>query len=509
MDTSQTMLTRPGTIRPAINLFAIFAVMYFHELASFQLSIDEELAAFRTDASVWIAQGRWGAYLIETFLIPHPVMPFLAPAVFGVCCVAAYLLVMDAIDKQELFVAEYACFAIFCGFPTWFFIVEFYSNIAAVGIGLTAIALALWLISKKDIPVASSHFFVAIAAGGFAISIYQSFAPAILVLGIAVTVLKVRAGNDGSLLNDLIRTVVLFDGSAIVYVVGNVIFKSITSIGTEYIESFFQPGFLFQHPMVVTGRVLEAMRGAYGLGHDTYGVVLWAVPPLLILGGWTLLKDLPRTKLLLLAAALVALLIPFGVHLITAGNLPVRSLVGAPIAVWLFAYLAVTSRNTRISIASAILLGVTIFQILVIQNYRQTSSYLVDKHDMLLAASIYNRLSETPGFDAKHAYALSVFGAQPFVTNYPKPPSSTVGYSFFEWDGGNPQRIASYMKLLGYSNLNRPTLDQVDQTVARLSTMPVWPARGSLQIRNDIVLIRLGETPSAANAQALARIADH
>ncbi|RVB27062.1 hypothetical protein EN918_25495, partial [Mesorhizobium sp. M7A.F.Ca.CA.004.05.1.1] len=141
MDTPQIMLTRPSTIRPAINLFAIFAAMYFSELASFPLSVDEEVTAFRTDASVWIIQGRWGAYLIERFLIPHPVMPFLAPAVFGAGCVAAYLLVMDVINKQELSIAEYACFAIFCAFPTWFFIVEFYSNIAAIGVGLFATAL--------------------------------------------------------------------------------------------------------------------------------------------------------------------------------------------------------------------------------------------------------------------------------------------------------------------------------------------------------------------------------
>lgn len=508
MDTPQTMLTRPSSIRAAINLFAIFVAMYFSELASFSLSIDEELAALRTDSSIWIAQGRWGAYLIERFLIPNPVMPLLAPAIFGVGCVAAYLLVMDAIAKHELSIAEYACFAIFCAFPTWFFIVEFYSNIAAVGIGMAAGAFAIWLINKRDIPAVGSRFLVAVAAGGFAISIYQSFAPAILVLGIAVCVLQARAGIERSLPKDLIRVGVLVAGSAIFYAVGNAIFKSFTSKRSEYFESLFQPVFFFQHPVMVTGRVLEAIGGALGLDRGTYGVILWAVPLLLILGGWTLFKELSRTRLLLLAAALVCLFIPFGVHVLAAGIMPVRSLVGLPIAVWLFVYLAVTSSNARISIVSSILLGVVIFQIQVIQNYRQASSYLVDKHDTLLAAAIYDRLAAMPAFDAKRSYALSVFGGLPFATNYPRPPSSTVGYSFFEWDGGNAKRIAYYMKLLGYFNLNDPTEQQVDQTIVRLSTMPVWPAPGSLETQGDIVLIRLGETPSYANQQALAKVAN-
>lgn len=507
MDTPQTMLMRPNIVRQAINLFAIFVAMYFSELASFSLSVDEELAAFRTDASIWIIQGRWGAYLIERFLIPHPVMPLLTPAVFGAGCVAAYLLVMDAIDKRELSIAEYACFAIFCGFPTWFFIVEFYSNIAAVGIGLFATALAPWLIVRSDVSVLSPSFLGAVAAGGFAISIYQSFAPAILVLGIAISILQTRAGTGKSLPKGLFRIGVLLAGAILFYVIGNAVSRSFVSGSNAYFDSLSQPGFLFEHPIMVIGRVLEAMSGAYALDRGTYGVALWAIPLLLILGGWVLFAESPRTRLLLTAAAFVSLLVPFGLHLLAAGSMPVRSLVGVPIAVWLFAYVAVTSGNYRIRVASAILLTVALFQIQVIQNYRQASSYLVDKHDTLLAGALYERLSATPGFDAKRSYALSVFGAQPFVTTYPRPPGSTVGYSFFEWDGGNPWRIASYMKLLGYSNLTGPTPDQVDQTIARLSTMPMWPAPGSVEIKDDIALIRLGETPSYAYQQALTRMA--
>ncbi|WP_181182963.1 glucosyltransferase domain-containing protein [Mesorhizobium sp. B3-2-1] len=503
------MLTRPNTVRQAITLFVIFVAMYFSELASFSLSIDEELTAFRTDPSIWIIQGRWGAYLIERFLLPHPVMPFLTPSVFGAGCVAAYLLIMDIIDKRELSIAEYACFAIFCGFPTWFFIVEFYSNIAAVGIGLFASALALWLICKNDVSPLSRRFLGAVTAGGLAISIYQSFAPAILVLGIAISILQARTDTRKSFVKDLFRVAILLVGATMFYVIGNAVFRSFVSGSNAYFDSLSQPGFLFQHPIVVVGRVLESIGEVYGVRHGTYDNALWAIPLLLVLGGWTLLTESPYARLLLTTAAVAALVVPFGLHFLAAGSMPVRSLVGVPIAVWLLAYVAVTSGNSRIRFASAILLAVALFQIQVIQNYRQASSYLVDKHDTLIAGAIYERLSNTPGFDAKRTYVLSIFGSRPFVTNYPRPPASTVGYSFFEWDGGNPWRIASYMKLLGYSNLTGPTPDQIDSTIAHLSTMPVWPAPGSVEIQDNIALIRLGETPSYAYQQALARMANH
>ncbi|RWF46063.1 MULTISPECIES: glucosyltransferase domain-containing protein [unclassified Mesorhizobium] len=505
MDTAQIMLTRPTAIPSAINLFAIFVAMYFSELASFPLSIDEEVTAFRTDSSIWIYQGRWGAYLIERFLIPNPIMPFFAPAVFGAGCVAAYLLVMDAINKHELSIAEYASFIIFCSFPSWFFIVEFYSNIAAIGIGLFAAAVALWLIAKEDVSLHSARFLGAVATAAFAISIYQSFAPAILVMGIAISVLQARADSNNSAPRNLFRIGILLAGSIVFYIIGNALFRSFVPGQNEYFDSLSQPGFMFQHPATVIGRVLEAMGSVYGLDKRIYGVALWPIPLLLVLGGWTLLKELPHTKLLLSAVAFVSLLVPFGFHFLAAGSMPVRSLVGVPIAVWLFAYVAVTSRNSKASAASAMLIAVALFQIQIIQNYRQTSNYLVDKHDTLLAGAVYDRLAATPGFDARRTYALSVFGSQPFVTNYPRPPDSTVGHSFFEWDGGNSWRIAYYMRLLGYSNLTGSTPAQIDKTIAHLSAMPVWPAPGSVEIQDDIALIRLGETSSYANQQALKR----
>lgn len=506
MDTAPAMLTRPITIRPAANLFAIFVMMYFSELASFPLSIDEEVSAFRTDSSIWIVQGRWGAYLIERFLIPHPVMPFLPAAVFGAACVAAYLLVMDLLDKHEFSLADYACFAVFCSFPTWFFIVEFYSNIATVGIGLFAAAAALWLSGKKETPLIGLRFLCAIVAGGFAVSTYQSFATALLTLGFAISVLRARAGISRSLLQDLLRVAALVIGAVLVYAIGNAVFRYFASWRDAYFDSLSQPEFLFQHPGVVIGRVLKAVGDTYGLDNGTYGSTLWAIPLLIILGIWAIFKDAPRTKLLATVAALACLVVPFAFHFLAAGTMPVRSLVGAPFAVWLFAYAAVTNANTRICIPAAILLALALFQIQVIQNYRQASSYLVEKHDTLLAAALYDRLSTAPGFDAKRTYAISVFGSQPFATTYPKTPGSTVGYSFFEWDGGNPWRIAYYMKLLGYSNLNGATQDQVDQTIVRLSMMPAWPAPGSVEIKDDIALIRLGEAPTYPNQQALARV---
>ncbi|TGV92713.1 hypothetical protein EN788_61215, partial [Mesorhizobium sp. M2D.F.Ca.ET.145.01.1.1] len=112
------------------------------------------------------------------------------------------------------------------------------------------------------------------------------------------------------------------------YIIGNALFRSFVPGQNEYFDSLSQPGFMFQHPATVIGRVLEAMGSVYGLDKRIYGVALWPIPLLLVLGGWTLLKELPHTKLLLSAVAFVSLLVPFGFHFLAAGSMPVRSLVG-------------------------------------------------------------------------------------------------------------------------------------------------------------------------------------
>ena len=60
-------------------LIGALANVYF--LANYSPSIDDELAAVRSSSEIWIAQGRFTAYLVETLLFPQPSIPF-SPYVF-------------------------------------------------------------------------------------------------------------------------------------------------------------------------------------------------------------------------------------------------------------------------------------------------------------------------------------------------------------------------------------------------------------------------------------------
>ena len=119
---------------------------------------------------------------------------------------------------------------------------------------------------------------------------------------------------------------------------------------------------------------------------------------------------------------------------------------------------------------------------------------------MQLAAQIYDRIAlEVPDFDRSKTYRVDFYGAHEFQTAYPEIKHSTLAASFFEWDGGNPYRIAVFMNVMGYSNIE--ALDPATRKafLPEIQTMPIWPQRGSVKVVEDVVLVRLGKEPGSTH----------
>ncbi len=128
-------------------------------------------------------------------------------------------------------------------------------------------------------------------------------------------------------------------------------------------------------------------------------------------------------------------------------------------------------------------------------NLLQTANEFVRKHDEALAAAVYARIvAVDPG--AKDGTAVDVYGEQPFDSVYPRPTPATMGYSFFEWDGGNVHRITAYLRLLGYPRFAVASERQRRQNDPVFLDMPIWPAPGAVRTFNGVILIKLGPNPS-------------
>ena len=78
----------------------------------------------------------------------------------------------------------------------------------------------------------------------------------------------------------------------------------------------------------------------------------------------------------------------------------------------------------------------------------------------------------------------------------PKVTSSTLGASFFNWDGGNPYRIAAFLNFLSSATFNPADQDQTERAFEAASAMPSWPERGSIVRADGVILIKLSKPSS-------------
>jgi hypothetical protein len=492
-------------------LLAIFCLLFFVELASFSLSIDEEIELFGPHGASWIGQGRWGAYLVERFILTRPILPFLPHFVFGLACVGSYLAILTAARiGPRLGLAEYGSFAVFCGFPTWFFISEFSTNVGAVGIALFCATLAV-CIGRNSLT--SGRFrpagiVVAIAFGAFAIAIYQTFLLYMIALALGLAFLLPPEGLQRQEVVRFGFGLLIIAGSVLVYFVGDKTFKWWFGAPSGYVDTFFDPGYFFSDPFVVLKKMFRELGRVYGFSSRLYTMLMWATPMLLALGiaafslrstGWS-----RRRRAVLAVAAVAILFAPLALNVFSEAQLPLRALVGVPFVVWLFTYAGLASTNIRVKMVSWLALLVAIYQFQMLQNTMHALNALVARHDLLLAASLQERLAALPGFSDEATYPIAVFGGRTYHTPYAPPATSPAGNSFFGWDGGNPVRIAAYLNAVGLSRIRYATPKEMAGAAMELSRMPVWPSPHSVALSNGVLLVRLGQEPNAFNKAALA-----
>lgn len=492
-------------------LLASFACFYMIDLTTLPLSIDDEMAAGRTDSTVWVAQGRWTTYLVEALLMPMPVLPFLPIAVFGLCLIISYLFILKAIRCNPDASSALLTFPLFAAFPTWSFITEFQANTPAVGIGVLASCIALDLLQpllNYDLPKRrarlTSALIILVSALCIAVSIgaYQTLILFFLVLGFASIIFNAiqdpRMSTSTALRGTLFLAVVVGFGISFYFMIFAT-FRTVLGVEIDYIDSFLNVSLLLNQPADVLRLTLESAMFIYFGASNVYGITAWAYGILVILSFVAIasmqqLRNRGALRGVLIVMHAVMLLIPFSMNLLTGGVLPIRSLLGVPPAIWACAYLAITTPVSWLSRTSLIAICFSLFQSLSSVYYHQSKNILVREHDAATASAIYQKIAEVqPLWDRSKIYPIAVYGGWPFDSPYKKISTSTAGGSFFEWDGGNAYRIVSFMKLLGYGNIMVAPSSLTDGEASEVArSMPVWPASGSVRSLGELTIIKLG-----------------
>jgi len=505
-------------------LLGIFTLFYFSALSGFTLSIDDEMGAVRTDPDVWASQGRWLVYLLELGVIPQPTLAFFPLFVFGLCCSTGYLLVARAHGMGLADGRTYLLFLIFCAFPTLFHIINFAGNLVGLGVGILACCAAIHLFARDGSRAMDGRhaghkarlgsFALQAALVAIAIGAYQSIVLFALAgyLGITLHQMVVRhmPWRDW-LARNAWTAAVLAVATALSEGAGFSL-RRMLGVPLEYVSRFFRPGLLLEDPANVVLRTLESIGELYGGETSAYGYVFLAIPAVILAGLAGLSERAtsqgPRRLALAILQGAAVLAAPFLLNLVSGGSLlPLRSMLGVPIAIWSIVLLGALSPRKPIRVVTLALSAVVAIQSLYSFSALQSARQLQFDRDKQLAADIYFRaVQKIPDFDRSRRYPIAVFGYPPSSNLYPIPRTSTFGASFFEWSHGRTSRFVALLQTLGYPGFSAAH-EGDSKLVLDMLAMPTWPNPESIRFTRGILLVKLGDTPNSTYQASMVRAA--
>ena len=67
-----------------------------------------------------------------------------------------------------------------------------------------------------------------------------------------------------------------------------------------------------------------------------------------------------------------------------------------------------------------------------------------------------------------------------------------IGSSFYNTNGGNIGRVVSLWRSMRHFDFREATIDEALAAAGRAAAMPVWPADGSVDVVNGVIVVKIG-----------------
>jgi hypothetical protein len=482
-------------------------------IVNFFLSVDDERGAFRTDPVVWIADGRWTAFLVEKFIFPQPVMPFVPYLFFHACLALAYMFLIRAHRLTLNWITTLA-YCILVAHPIWWFIGEFYSNIPSVGVGVLSLSIGIFALSQCRIGEDSNGniwplSMLSSVLLSLAIGAYQSLVMFYIVAGLGTVVMNFRKDNSTNVLlvkPTVQRITLLFAtlvGGVLFYAIFNKLAQLAYPSDRSYIDNFLRINELIADPGLITKLVLIEAWKLYSGSSLSYGVSFFSAAIVLAFAILFLLTQNTWKASLWMAFLVGALLIsPLLLNFVAGGiYLPLRAMLAISFVTWITTIIVLEKKGILRLVSTALAVAL-LFQMVSVNGQYSASTMMATTHDRLTAEALYDRISRVnPNFDKNEHITIDIYGRLPFASHYPAPETSTMSSSFFDWDQGNVYRMLEYMRLIGFSNVYAIGNAARIPLTPYFDKMPVWPADGSVRYENGIYLVKLSEVADPTHAQ--------
>lgn len=482
--------------------FIIGLLFWFGSLSLFNLGIDQELALFRTDQRIWLNQGRWVNFFISQYLYTQPVLYYFPHLLFIGCAAVSYALLLDSLSISiKQYKKALVVFPLFCAHPFWFFINEFYANIAPTALGLLCCSLSVWVYAKQPLRQTIYNALIQIVALTVAIGAYQAF------LFVAF------AGYTGWVLWQMPQLSIKASLRHFTFIALALTIAFVTHTGVqhllvhyykaspEYTHLFINLHRLRDDPTFILTSILKGIKNSYWGSAAVYTTSLFAYGMIMLVGMVSFIQRIPTTRRWFAIVVLFGWMIsPFSLNFLSgqfAYTMPLRTFLAVPVIMVFLGLLCVTQlKNIKWSIVCLSLAVLGNIQILHAHARYNSAKTLLLQHDQQVAVLLTERIYQLiPDYHQQTQYVLDVMGGIAYSPPYGNVISSVTNASFFAWDAGNPARITAYLKTQGLPNLSPSLSEQRTALRPLYHDMPIWPAQGSVKVHEGIILVKFADNP--------------
>lgn len=181
--------------------------------------------------------------------------------------------------------------------------------------------------------------------------------------------------------------------------------------------------------------------------------------------------------------------------------LPAMTGFQAMLSIWLFKELDISLKRVRQAmfvciIALSFLGGIKTVKTTWSLYYTDQLRY---EQDTALGRSLIERIEQVCSREELENLPVVIVGRRPFQANNSCVQGQVMGYSLFDWDTTSEpipyfstRRVLGFLHTLGADYL-LSSASRMEGALAISKYMPEWPAEGSVQIQDDMIIVKLSD----------------
>ena len=476
-------------------IYAIFC--YGFKVFNYSISIDSEFGIFFSNLEPWIRDGRFGIAILKIILGNLTIVPYISNylAVISFCFSALvwlYLIIWASNFKIKSIISYILFVVLYISYPSTAEFMNFSTYNFEVALGQLFASLSIFFLINYINFKNNLYLFYGSLLFIWSISIYQSILFLNLV-GFAMFLIVYLSYHEKINYKIIKRLIITYIKIIFISFIIYLIFNKLINIPIKqfnYLDGFIGWGkrdftiLLFDLKQYVNGIIF----GDYIYCGKLYFL---SIVTLISLAIYNLFSKSITSKIktpFLLFIALAPFIMPF----VLGAPLPIRSQVTLPLIIAFTALWSITIFEKKIILKNMLVVCLFIFSFY--QAYAISflfhGEYIKSQMDIAIAHKIANRI-ELLGLSDLYDKPVVYIGKYKIrLKEEVGLRKEMIGASFFEW--GEYGRTFLFMQAIGY-NYRYPSKDDYEFAKIESSNMPNWPHPNSVQIRNNIVIVKLSD----------------